>query len=59
MVTKNVEFSFFLDAASCWPPTRAGTLAVISCFEEFKGIRYDNTSKKLETPRFRCNIFKY
>ena len=43
--TNNVDFCS-LDRASCWPPTRAGTLAVISCFEEFKGIKYDHTSKK-------------
>lgn len=31
------------DGVSCWPETPAGTLATISCFEEFNGLFYDTT----------------
>lgn len=31
------------DKILCWPRTPADTLATIPCFNEFNGIRYDNT----------------
>ncbi|XP_076330071.1 diuretic hormone receptor-like [Tachypleus tridentatus] len=31
------------DGVSCWPPTKAGSEAEISCFPELKGISYDTT----------------
>ncbi|KAI4498586.1 hypothetical protein M0802_006292 [Mischocyttarus mexicanus] len=31
------------DSLLCWPYTSPGTLAVLPCFEELNGIRYDNT----------------
>ncbi|XP_052839503.1 LOW QUALITY PROTEIN: diuretic hormone receptor [Drosophila gunungcola] len=31
------------DSVLCWPRTNAGSLAVLPCFEEFKGVHYDTT----------------
>ncbi|KAH8372981.1 hypothetical protein KR009_009408 [Drosophila setifemur] len=31
------------DSVLCWPRTNAGSLAVLPCFEEFKGLHYDTT----------------
>ncbi|BFG03974.1 diuretic hormone receptor [Drosophila madeirensis] len=31
------------DSVLCWPRTKAATLAVLPCFEEFKGVHYDTT----------------
>ncbi|KAL2733777.1 diuretic hormone receptor-like isoform X1 [Vespula squamosa] len=31
------------DSLLCWPYTSPGTLAILPCFEELNGIRYDNT----------------
>jgi len=31
------------DSVLCWPRTNAGSLAVLPCIEEFKGIHYDTT----------------
>ncbi|XP_023033564.1 diuretic hormone receptor isoform X2 [Drosophila willistoni] len=31
------------DSVLCWPRTNAGTLAILPCFEEFKGVHYDTT----------------
>ena len=33
------------DKVLCWPPTPAGTTAVLPCFEEFNGIKYDTSGK--------------
>nr|QRN45474.1 diuretic hormone receptor CRF-DH isoform X2 [Carausius morosus] len=31
------------DTILCWPRTPAGTLAMLPCFEEFKGVKYDSS----------------
>ncbi|KRG03910.1 uncharacterized protein Dmoj_GI19749, isoform J [Drosophila mojavensis] len=31
------------DSVLCWPRTKASSWAVLSCFEEFKGVHYDTT----------------
>ncbi|XP_055918195.1 diuretic hormone receptor isoform X1 [Eupeodes corollae] len=31
------------DSVLCWPRTPPGILAILPCFEEFKGIQYDST----------------
>ncbi|XP_034480117.1 diuretic hormone receptor [Drosophila innubila] len=31
------------DSVLCWPRTNAGSWAILSCFEEFKGVHYDTT----------------
>lgn len=31
------------DSISCWPPTAVNTTAVLKCFREFLGIKYDDT----------------
>ncbi|XP_049542361.1 diuretic hormone receptor-like isoform X1 [Anopheles darlingi] len=33
----------FFDLVSCWPRTPPGTLAVLPCFSEFKGVQYDTS----------------
>ncbi|XP_069700681.1 diuretic hormone receptor [Periplaneta americana] len=33
----------FYDTLLCWPRTPAGTLALLPCFEEFNGIKYDTS----------------
>jgi hypothetical protein len=33
----------FYDTLLCWPKTPAGTLAVLPCFEELNGIKYDTS----------------
>lgn len=35
----------FFDLVSCWPRTPPGTLAVLPCFSEFKGVQYDTSRK--------------
>jgi hypothetical protein len=34
---------YFYDTLLCWPKTPAGTLALLPCFEELNGIKYDTT----------------
>ncbi|KAM8713057.1 hypothetical protein ACLKA7_013383 [Drosophila subpalustris] len=31
------------DSVLCWPRTKAGSWAILPCFEEFKGVHYDTT----------------
>lgn len=31
------------DSVLCWPRTNAGSWAILRCFEEFKGVKYDQT----------------
>lgn len=33
------------DSVLCWPQTSAGTLAILPCFNEFKGMKYDSSRK--------------
>lgn len=33
------------DGALCWPPTPANQTAIVKCFAEFKGLKYDDTRK--------------
>lgn len=33
------------DSVICWPPTPVNSTAVVKCFAELNGIRYDDTSK--------------
>ena len=35
----------FWDTLLCWPKTPAGTLALLPCFDEFRGIKYDTSRK--------------
>ena len=34
---------FSYDTLLCWPKTPAGTLAILPCFEELNGIKYDTS----------------
>ncbi|XP_055623581.1 diuretic hormone receptor-like [Toxorhynchites rutilus septentrionalis] len=40
------------DSISCWPRTPPGTLAILPCFSEFKGVQYDSSQN---ASRY-CNI---
>jgi hypothetical protein len=42
------------DTLLCWPKTPAGTLAILPCFEELNGIKYDTTREY--SPMF-CILF--
>ncbi|KAG8197619.1 hypothetical protein JTE90_001550 [Oedothorax gibbosus] len=33
------------DGLSCWPTTQAGQTAILPCFEEFNGVKYDVSGK--------------
>lgn len=35
----------YWDGILCWPQTAPGTAALLKCFEEFGGIRYDSSRK--------------
>ena len=35
------------DSLLCWPQSPPGTLVEMSCFEQLRGIRYDNTRKSI------------
>ncbi|KAJ9594854.1 hypothetical protein L9F63_013842 [Diploptera punctata] len=35
----------FWDAVLCWPKTPNGTVAILPCFEELRGIKYDTSRK--------------
>jgi hypothetical protein len=45
------------DTLLCWPRTPAGMLAVLPCFEELNGIKYD-TNRTYYSIIFRVFIFK-
>ncbi|XP_058054214.1 diuretic hormone receptor-like isoform X1 [Anopheles bellator] len=40
---QDVSCPSFFDMVSCWPRTPPGTLAVLPCFSEFKGVQYDTS----------------
>ena len=42
------------DSVSCWPPSPVDTLAVISCFEDLNGVKYDPTGT--EGPKEGCGL---
>jgi hypothetical protein len=39
--TSGLFCPYFYDTVLCWPKTPAGTLALLPCFEELNGIKYD------------------
>ncbi|XP_041771836.1 diuretic hormone receptor-like isoform X2 [Anopheles merus] len=49
---QDVACPSFFDMVSCWPRTPPGTLAVLPCFAELKGVQYDSSQN---ATRF-CNI---
>ncbi|XP_050074580.1 diuretic hormone receptor-like isoform X1 [Anopheles maculipalpis] len=40
---QDVACPSFFDMVSCWPRTPPGTLAVLPCFAELKGVQYDSS----------------
>uniref|UniRef100_A0A182NM95 G-protein coupled receptors family 2 profile 1 domain-containing protein n=1 Tax=Anopheles dirus TaxID=7168 RepID=A0A182NM95_9DIPT len=42
---QDVACPSFFDMVSCWPRTPPGTLAVLPCFAELKGVQYDSSRK--------------
>uniref|UniRef100_A0A182SYS4 G-protein coupled receptors family 2 profile 1 domain-containing protein n=1 Tax=Anopheles maculatus TaxID=74869 RepID=A0A182SYS4_9DIPT len=44
---QDVACPSFFDMVSCWPRTPPGTLAVLPCFAELKGVQYDSSRKYL------------
>ncbi|TDG44950.1 hypothetical protein AWZ03_008631 [Drosophila navojoa] len=45
------------DSVLCWPRTKASSWAVLSCFEEFKGVHYDTTGENWLTITIRNSIY--
>jgi hypothetical protein len=43
---------YFYDTLLCWPKTPAGTLALLPCFEELNGIKYDTAREYSRMFRF-------
>jgi len=46
------------DTLLCWPKTPAGNLALLPCFEEFNGIKYDTSREYpcLFLVYFNCSL---